>query len=121
MAKQEAKVTFEQALEKLGEIVHRLEEGQMGLEESLASYEEGVGLLKQCHALLEKAEKKIRLLSGLDEEGKPILEPFDGTASLERDHAARGRPEKNDAARGNRRRRAAAEEDEGAEGPKGLF
>ena len=45
--------SFEQALASLEQIVHDLEEGRLGLAESLARYEEGVKLLKQCHGLLE--------------------------------------------------------------------
>ena len=128
MAKPEAKLTFEQVLERLGQIVHSLEEGQTGLEESLASYEEGVGLLKQCHSLLESAEKKIRLLSGLDAEGRPVVEPFDATASLDREQASKAVEEEGEATRRGRRRRAAVEAKddtddtkEGSDGVRGLF
>ena len=61
MAKQ--KVTFEQALGKLERIVEQIESGQIGLEESIARYEEGVALIKQCRTILDAAEKKIQLLS----------------------------------------------------------
>ena len=76
--------TFEQALERLEQIVHQLEEGQVGLEESLARYEEGVKLLKRCYAILQQAEKRIELLTDVDEEGNPITEPFDATATASR-------------------------------------
>ena len=49
--------------------------------ESLAHYEEGVKHLKQCHDLLAKAERKIELLAGVDDEGNALTEPFDDTAS----------------------------------------
>ena len=42
---------------------------ELGLGESLACYEEGVKLLKLCYNLLEQAERKIELLSGVDAEG----------------------------------------------------
>jgi exodeoxyribonuclease VII small subunit len=61
MAKQ--KVTFEQALGKLERIVEQIESGQIGLEESIARYEEGVALIKQCRTILDAAEKKIQLLA----------------------------------------------------------
>ena len=61
MAKQ--KVTFEQALGKLERIVEQIESGQIGLEESIARYEEGVALIQQCRTILDAAEKKIQLLA----------------------------------------------------------
>ena len=61
MAKQ--KVTFEQALGKLERIVEQIESGQIGLEESIARYAEGVALIKQCRTILDAAEKKIQLLA----------------------------------------------------------
>jgi exodeoxyribonuclease VII small subunit len=68
--------SFEQALEHLEQIVHQLEEGEVGLAEALDHYEKGVGLLKQCYGLLERAERRIELLSGVDAAGNPITEPF---------------------------------------------
>jgi len=62
--------------------VRDLEEGRLGLAESLARYEEGVKLLKQCHGLLERAERRIELLTGVDEAGNPVTEPFDDRATL---------------------------------------
>jgi exodeoxyribonuclease VII small subunit len=77
--------TFEQALEQLEGIVHQLEEGDIGLAEALDHYETGIGLLKQCYGLLERAERRIELLSGVDAAGNPITEPFadDGERPLE--------------------------------------
>jgi exodeoxyribonuclease VII small subunit len=43
----------------------------------LARYEQGVGHLKGCQQLLEHAERKIELLSGVDADGNPITQPFD--------------------------------------------
>jgi exodeoxyribonuclease VII small subunit len=68
--------SFEQALSRLERVVKRLEEGDLGLAEALAEYEQGVQMLKQCHALLEKAERRIELLTGVDADGNPILQPF---------------------------------------------
>lgn len=74
---------FEEALANLEAIVAELEDGRLGLSESLARYESGVKLLRRCHGLLEQAERKIELLSGLDPSGKPLTEPFDSEASLD--------------------------------------
>ncbi|MHC4715815.1 MAG: exodeoxyribonuclease VII small subunit [Planctomycetota bacterium] len=59
----EKKMTFEQALGKLEELVEQIESGQIGLEESIARYEEGTKLVKQCRKILDAAEKKIQLLA----------------------------------------------------------
>jgi exodeoxyribonuclease VII small subunit len=77
-------LSFEEALAKLQTLVHSLEEGDAGLNEALASYEEGVKLLRHCHQLLQTAERRIELLSGIDAEGLPVTTPLDDTAlSLE--------------------------------------
>lgn len=76
--------TFEQALERLEAIVHQLEDGQIGLEESLARYEEGVALLKRCYGILETAEQRVALLTGVDGDGNAVTEPFDATATPRR-------------------------------------
>ncbi|MEN6558794.1 MAG: exodeoxyribonuclease VII small subunit, partial [Thermoguttaceae bacterium] len=73
---------FEQSLTRLEEIVHALEEGDLGLNESLAREEEGVKLLRQSYDLLQRAERRIELLSGLDAEGNPVTEPFDDSATF---------------------------------------
>ena len=67
---------FEQSLKRLEEIVHLLEEGDLGLNEALERYEEGVVLLRQSYDLLQRAERKIELLSGVDAEGNPITTTF---------------------------------------------
>jgi exodeoxyribonuclease VII small subunit len=77
--------TFEQALAELERLVRELEDGQIGLEESLARYERGIGLLRHCYGQLQQAEQRILLLSGVDEGGKPVAMPFEHTASTEVD------------------------------------
>ena len=74
-------VRFEDALAELEQVVNELEDGQIGLEESLARYERGVGLIKACYAQLRDAEQRILLVTGADEEGKPILQPFQHAAT----------------------------------------
>lgn len=76
-------LTFEQSLEELDRVVRDLEDGQMGLEASLARYETGVGLLKQCYAQLRQAEKRILELTGVDEQGQAHTQPFEHTATAE--------------------------------------
>lgn len=75
--------TFEHSLTELEAIVHDLEEGQLGLAEALARYEQGVKHLKHCYQLLQQAERKIELLTGVTDGGTPITEPFtDATEPL---------------------------------------
>jgi exodeoxyribonuclease VII small subunit len=70
------KRTFEESLLELERMVRELEDGQLGLEDALARYEQGVGLIKSCCQQLQQAEQRILLLTGVGEEQKPILQPF---------------------------------------------
>jgi exodeoxyribonuclease VII small subunit len=87
----ECAASFEQSLEELEKIVAELESGKLGLSDALARYELGVKHLKGCQQLLERAERTIELLSGVDAEGNPITQPFDegDIDSLEAKAAAR--------------------------------
>ncbi|HWB00538.1 MAG TPA: exodeoxyribonuclease VII small subunit, partial [Pirellulales bacterium] len=87
--------TFEQALEKLERIVHQLEDGQLGLEQSLAHYEQGIGLIKHCFGVLQRVERRIELLSGVDAEGNPVCEPLSDEASFQPATAASSAERKN--------------------------
>ncbi len=62
-----AKLSFEQALERLEEIVTQIEEGKVPLEESINKYGEGIKLVKQCRTILDKAEQKIQILTKGDD------------------------------------------------------
>jgi exodeoxyribonuclease VII small subunit len=73
---QDTSQSFEAALAQLEEVVRALEDGQIGLEESLSRYEIGVGLIKRCQAQLRQAEQRIQLLTGVDENGQPSLQVF---------------------------------------------
>ena len=68
---------FEEALERLEGIVSLLEEGDIGLNDALDRYEEGVKLLRQSYDLLKHAERRIELLSGVDAQGNPVSRPLD--------------------------------------------
>jgi exodeoxyribonuclease VII small subunit len=74
--------TFEEALVELERIVRDLEDGETGLEIALERYEQGVGLLKRCYGQLRKVEQRIVELTGKDENGNPILRPFEHTSSM---------------------------------------
>ena len=73
--------SFEDALSRLEETVARLEAGNIPLADALAQYEQGVKYLKHCYGLLERAERKIAQLTGIDSEGNPITEAFEHQAA----------------------------------------
>ncbi len=75
-AKSEAMPTFEEGLATLEQLVHDLEDGQLGLEAALAHYEQGIKLVRHCHGLISQAEKRIMIVSGVDEAGQPLTKPF---------------------------------------------
>ncbi len=66
---------FEEALEKLEKIVHKLEEGGFALEESLGMFEEGISLSKYCYRKLNEAEQKVEKL--VEKEGITTTEPLE--------------------------------------------
>lgn len=57
-------IDLEIALQQLQELVERMEKGQLTLEDSLKSFEEGVQLVRQCQEVLQKAEQKVQILLG---------------------------------------------------------
>jgi exodeoxyribonuclease VII small subunit len=70
----EAKPDFETAMRDLEELVGRLEQGDLPLEESLAAFERGVMLTRTCQTALKEAEQKVEIL--LKKAGEPALEDF---------------------------------------------
>jgi exodeoxyribonuclease VII small subunit len=83
--------SFEHSLAELEAIVHQLEDGQLGLAEALARYEQGVKHFKHCYELLQQAERKIELLTGAAEDGTPITQPFESDIAPLADSAGRRR------------------------------
>ncbi|MDM4014000.1 exodeoxyribonuclease VII small subunit [Roseiconus lacunae] len=74
-------IDFESSLQEVEAIVEQLESGELGLSESLASYEKGIAKIKLCHEVLRRAEQKISLLTQVDEDGTPHVEPVEGSPS----------------------------------------
>ena len=65
--KESPKLSFEQAVARIDEIVRLLEKGDAPLDQSLALFEEGAKLIKSCGKMLDKAEQTVvRLQKGLD-------------------------------------------------------
>ena len=59
-------LSFEESIKKLTNIVGKIEQGQIPLQDSLEQYEKGMALIKQCRTILQKAEKRIEKISELD-------------------------------------------------------
>jgi exodeoxyribonuclease VII small subunit len=72
-----AKLSFEEALAELEQIVAKLEGGQAPLAQSIEIYERGEALKKHCETLLKQAEMRIEKIT-LSRDGKPT-----GTAPLD--------------------------------------
>lgn len=70
------KLSFEEAVSRLDEIVKHLENGDLPLSESLTMFEEGTRLIAECTRLLDEAEQKVvKLKKGADR--VPIELPFE--------------------------------------------
>lgn len=75
----EKKVCFEEAMQRLEDIVTSMERGEASLEESLKLFTEGTKLLKQCATMLDKAEQQVTKLVKTSD-GVLTEVPFEGEA-----------------------------------------
>ena len=57
------KLSFEESIKELTDIVGKIEQGEIPLQESLEQYEKGMALIKQCRTILQKAEERIEKIS----------------------------------------------------------
>ena len=64
-----SKLSFEEAIKELTDIVSKIERGQIPLQESLQQYERGMSLIKHCRDILKMAEKRIEKISSDEETG----------------------------------------------------
>lgn len=62
-----AEMMYEQAITELEAINQRIEQGEIGLEESLSEYRRGVALAKRCGQILDTAEQEIKHIKAEDE------------------------------------------------------
>ena len=70
------KLSFEQSMARLDEIVRHLEKGDMPLNDSLALFEEGTALIRSCEKQLDEAEQKVvKLRKGPDRQPEEL--PFE--------------------------------------------
>ena len=67
---------FEKNLKRLEEIVHKLEDGEIPLEESLKLFEEGVQISRACNIKLADAEKKVKQLLAVNPDGTEVTKDF---------------------------------------------
>ncbi|HET6461079.1 MAG TPA: exodeoxyribonuclease VII small subunit [Syntrophales bacterium] len=67
------KEKFEEALERLEDIVRKMEAGDMSLDESLKAFEEGIKLARLCSLRLDEAERRVEIL--LKQEEKLVVRP----------------------------------------------
>lgn len=75
MARKKTSIDFEQSLADLQALVERLENGELSLEESLAAFEQGIALTRDCQGALAQAEQKVQIL--LECDGELAAQPFD--------------------------------------------
>jgi len=73
--KDSQELKFEEAIADLEQVVEQLESGDLSLEDSLASFEKGVGLVRYCNQKLSEVEKKVELLVK-DKQGQLQLKAF---------------------------------------------
>jgi exodeoxyribonuclease VII small subunit len=76
MSKPAKRLKFEEAMQRLDAIVEAMESGEIGVEESIAKYEEAMGLAAHCRQILDQAEQRIQKIQ-LDAAGQPQVTPFE--------------------------------------------
>lgn len=72
--KKASEFNFETAIENLETIVDDMESGDLSLEASMAQFEQGVKLTRDCHKALQQAEQKVKIL--LEKQGELELVDF---------------------------------------------
>lgn len=66
---------FEKAMAELENLVQKMEQGDITLEESLKQFEKGIALTRACQKALQEAEHKVNIL--IQENDKTIIEKFE--------------------------------------------
>lgn len=90
--KQQKKITFEEALTELETIASQLEEGTLGLDDSITRFEKGIELARFCREKLEEAERKIEILQkgGSGNVKKKEVRVKEDTGEIEDDEDVQG-------------------------------
>ena len=94
--------SFEESLDELDMIIHKMESRGLGLTESLAAYEKGVSLLRHLHEELSDIEQRVVTLVRIDEDGNPVFE--NATVSAENETLANRTRTKGTARKATRKR-----------------
>ncbi|MDE2789921.1 MAG: exodeoxyribonuclease VII small subunit [Paracoccaceae bacterium] len=72
-----SEMTFEEAMAELEDVVSKLEQGQVALDDSVSLYERGAELKRHCHEKLQAAEEKVKMIT-LGPDRSPVgVESFD--------------------------------------------
>jgi exodeoxyribonuclease VII small subunit len=71
------KLSFEAAIKELTEIVGKIEQGEIALQDSLQQYERGMALIKHCRTILKQAEERIEKISQPEAESQGTSESGD--------------------------------------------
>ncbi|EGK14338.1 exodeoxyribonuclease VII small subunit [Kroppenstedtia eburnea] len=74
-------LSFEEAMDRLEEVVEHLESGEVPLEESIRLFEEGMKLSRYCGEKLEKMEQHVEML--VRENGEWVKKPFQSEEEME--------------------------------------
>lgn len=81
---------FDELVARLRAVLEKLEQGNLSLEDSLRAYEEGVGLARRGHALLDEAEKRVELLVRGPDGSVQTVPLDDGTSAAAEGRSADG-------------------------------
>ncbi|WP_437828488.1 exodeoxyribonuclease VII small subunit [Sorangium sp. So ce1153] len=71
-------MSFEESTRRLAKIVAELEGGDLPLERALSLFEEGIRLSRSAQERLDRAEKRVEELLGMDADGRPVTREFEG-------------------------------------------
>jgi exodeoxyribonuclease VII small subunit len=71
------KLSFEEAIKELTDIVGKIEQGEIALQDSLQQYERGMALIKHCRTILKQAEERIEKISQPEAESQGPSESDD--------------------------------------------
>jgi len=79
------KLSFEDSIKRLKDIVEQIEQGEIPLQDSLEQYEQGMSLIQHCRGILQQAEQRIEKISKVDQDTSG--EAPEETASESQDEA----------------------------------
>ena len=103
--------SFEESLDELDMIIHKMESRDLGLTESLAAYEKGVSLLRHLHEELSDIEQRVVTLVRIDEDGTPVFE--NATSSAESETVSRRTTTKGKTRKAARKRQKTSTDQQG--------